>query len=83
MNTKKRGGYRGFSIYMMLILVIILIWFWLSGNSATGSYTKAQFVNDLEKENNSQEATTFSLDVQEDAGVPAWIKAVKETASRM
>ena len=51
MNTKKRGGYRGFSIYMMLILVIILIWFWLSGNSATGSYTKAQFVNDLEKEN--------------------------------
>ena len=38
---------------------------------------------DLEKENNSQEATTFSLDVQEDAGVPAWIKAVKETASRM
>lgn len=38
---------------------------------------------DLEKENNSQEATTFSLDVQEDAGIPAWIKAVKETASRM
>ena len=38
----------------------------------------------LEEEGKAQEsATTFSLDVQEDAGVPAWIKAVKETASRM
>ena len=37
----------------------------------------------LEDNSKEQEITTFSLDVQEDAGVPAWIKAVKETASRM
>ena len=37
----------------------------------------------LEEDKAQESATTFSLDVQEDAGVPAWIKAVKETASRM
>lgn len=39
----------------------------------------------LEQEDKSQEVTTFSLNGAEDsdAGVPAWIKAVKETASRM
>lgn len=37
----------------------------------------------LEDDSKGQEITTFSLDTHEDAGVPAWIKAVKETASRM
>ncbi|MDY3274889.1 MAG: ATP-dependent zinc metalloprotease FtsH [Agathobacter sp.] len=35
----------------MLILLVILIWFWLSGSSATSSYTKAQFMKDIEAGN--------------------------------
>ena len=48
MNTNNRSNYRGFGIYGMLILLVILIWFWLSGSSATSSYTKAQFMKDIE-----------------------------------
>lgn len=51
MNTNNRSSYRGFGIYGMLILLVILIWFWLSGSSATSSYTKAQFVKDLKAGN--------------------------------
>ena len=51
MNTNNRSNYRGFGIYGMLILLVILIWFWLSGSSATSSYTKAQFMNDIEAGN--------------------------------
>lgn len=49
MNTNNRSNYRGFGIYGVLILLVVLIWFWLSGSSATSSYTKAQFVKDLQK----------------------------------
>ena len=51
MNTNNRSNYRGFGIYGVLILLVVLIWFWLSGSSATSSYTKAQFVKDLQKGN--------------------------------
>lgn len=51
MNTNNRSNYRGFGIYGMLILIVILIWFWLSGSSATSSYTKAQFMKDIEAGN--------------------------------
>ncbi len=51
MNTNNRSNYRGFGIYGMLILLVILIWFWLSGSSATSSYTKAQFMKDIEAGN--------------------------------
>lgn len=42
MNTKK-GNFKGFGIYVMLILVVIIIWYMMSGNSATNSYTKSEF----------------------------------------
>lgn len=51
MNKNNRSNYRGFGIYGMLILLVILIWFWLSGSSATSSYTKAQFMKDIEAGN--------------------------------
>ena len=51
LNTNNRSNYRGFGIYGVLILLVVLIWFWLSGSSATSSYTKAQFVKDLQKGN--------------------------------
>ena len=42
MNSK-RSSYRGFGIYLFLILAIIGIWYWMDGNTSTNSYTRAQF----------------------------------------
>ena len=42
MNSK-RSSYRGFVIYLLLILAIIGIWYWMDGNTSTNSYTRAQF----------------------------------------
>ena len=42
MNSK-RSSYRGFGIYLLLILAIIVIWYWMDGNTSTNSYTRAQF----------------------------------------
>ncbi|MGN0415707.1 MAG: ATP-dependent zinc metalloprotease FtsH [Agathobacter sp.] len=50
MNTKNRSGFHGFGIYVILILLVIFIWYWVSGNTATSSYTKADFQKDLQNE---------------------------------
>ena len=50
MNTKNRNGFRGFGFYAMLILVVVLIWYGLSGNTSTSSYTKSDFQKALEKD---------------------------------
>ena len=42
MNSK-RSSYRGFGIYLLLILAIIGIWYWMDGNTSTNRYTRAQF----------------------------------------
>ena len=42
MNSK-RSSYRGFGIYLLLILAIIGIWYWMDGNTSTNSYTRAPF----------------------------------------
>ena len=42
MNSK-RSSYRGFGVYLLLILAIIGIWYWMDGNTSTNSYTRAQF----------------------------------------
>lgn len=42
MNSK-RSGYRGFGIYLLLILAVIGIWYWMDGNTATNSYTRNEF----------------------------------------
>ncbi len=49
MNTRNRNGFRGFGFYAVLILVVIMIWYGLSGNTATSSYTKSDFQNALGK----------------------------------
>jgi len=41
--NSKRSSYRGFGIYLLLILAIIGIWYWMDGNTSTNSYTRAQF----------------------------------------
>ena len=50
MNTKNRNGFRGFGFYAMLILIVVLIWYGLSGNTSTSSYTKSDFQKALEKD---------------------------------
>ncbi len=42
MNSK-RNSYRGFGIYLLLILAIVGIWYWMDGNTATNTYTRASF----------------------------------------
>ncbi len=42
MNSK-RNGFRGFGIYLILILAVIVIWYWLDGNTSTNHYTRQQF----------------------------------------
>ena len=49
MNTRNRNGFRGFGLYAVLILVVIMIWYGLSGNTATSSYTKSDFQKALGK----------------------------------
>ena len=49
MNTKNKSGFRGFGFYAMLILVVVLIWYALSGNTTTSSYTKNDFTKALQK----------------------------------
>jgi len=48
-NTRNRNGFRGFGFYAVLILVVIMIWYGLSGNTATSSYTKSDFQKALGK----------------------------------
>ena len=53
MNSK-RSSYRGFGIYLLLILAIIGIWYWMDGNTSTNSYTRAQFETAVADGNVSQ-----------------------------
>ena len=39
----KRSGFRGFGVYLILVLAVIAIWYWLDGNNVTNTYTRQQF----------------------------------------
>ena len=49
MKTRNRSGFRGFGFYAVLILIVVLIWYGLSGNTTTSSYTKSDFQKALQK----------------------------------
>jgi cell division protease FtsH len=49
LNTKKNSTFRGFSIYILLILAVILIWYVMGHNSTTNTYTRNQFEKALEE----------------------------------
>ena len=51
MNTNSKRGFRGFGFYAILVLVVILIWYGLTGNTSTSSYTRAEFEKALQKGN--------------------------------
>ena len=41
--NNKRSGFRGFGVYLILVLTVIAIWYWLDGNNVTNTYTRQQF----------------------------------------
>ena len=41
--NNKRSGFRGFGVYLILVLADIAIWYWLDGNNVTNTYTRQQF----------------------------------------
>lgn len=43
MNTKKNGNFRGMGVYVILVLAVVFIWYFLSQNTASNSYTKTDF----------------------------------------
>ncbi len=47
MNTKK-SSYRGFGIYLLLILAVVGIWYWMDGSTSVNNYTRAEFEKALE-----------------------------------
>ena len=51
MNTNSKRGFRGFGFYAILVLIVILIWYGLTGNTSTSSYTRAEFEKALQKGN--------------------------------
>lgn len=53
MNSK-RSSYRGFGIYLLLILAVIGIWYWMDGNTTTNNYTRAEFEKELADGNVAQ-----------------------------
>ncbi len=70
MNTRKNSSLRGYGVYVVLILVVIAIWYMLSGSSTTNSYTKAEFTEALENDElmsvtvvQNREVPTGSLNV--------------------
>ena len=52
MNTKKRNsGFPGFGTYALFILLVVLIWYMMTGNSGASTWTKAEFEKALVNEN--------------------------------
>ena len=49
MNTISKRGFRGFGFYAMLVFIVILIWYGLTGNTSTSTYTRAEFEKALQK----------------------------------
>ena len=41
--NNKRSGFRGFGVYLILVIAVIAIWYWLDGNNVTNTYTRQQF----------------------------------------
>ena len=41
--NNKRSGFRGFGVYLILVLAVLAIWYWLDGNNVTNTYTRQQF----------------------------------------
>mgnify|MGYP004629755165 FL=1 len=64
MNSKKSSSFRGVGFYLLLILIVMGVWYFLDGNSTTGSYTREAFEKDIES------GKVTSVDVVQNREVP-------------
>ncbi|MDD6305916.1 MAG: ATP-dependent zinc metalloprotease FtsH [Clostridiales bacterium] len=44
----RKSSFKGFGIYLILILAVVAIWYWLDGTSATNNYTREKFEEAVE-----------------------------------
>ena len=63
MNSRK-SSYRGFGFYLLLILIVVCVWYFLDGNTATNSYIREAFEKDIE----SGEVT--AIDIVQNREIP-------------
>lgn len=82
MNTNSKRGFRGFGFYAILVLIVILIWYGLTGNTSTSSYTRAEFEKALQKGNvtyvkveQNREVPTGSLKIKLKDGTQQYLYA--------
>ena len=47
MNDKKSSAMRGLWVYVAIVLGFVVIWYFMTGVSTTGSLTKAQLLEDI------------------------------------
>ena len=71
MNSKKSSSFRGVGFYLLLILIVMGVWYFLDGNSTTGSYTREAFEKDIES------GKVTSVDVVQNREVPTGSVVVK------
>ena len=71
MNSKKSSSFRGIGFYLLLILIVMGVWYFLDGNSTTGSYTREAFEKDIES------GKVTSVDVVQNREVPTGSVVVK------
>jgi cell division protease FtsH len=64
LNTKKNNTYKGFIGYAAVIISVIAIWYLLTGNTTTNSYTKSEFVKAL------SDARVASVTVTQNREIP-------------
>ena len=82
MNTNSKRGFRGFGFYAILVLIVILIWYGLTGNTSTSTYTRAEFEKALQKGNvtyvkveQNREVPTGSLKIKLTDGTQQYLYA--------
>ncbi len=82
MNTNSKRGFRGFGFYAILVLIVILIWYGLTGNTSTSTYTRAEFEKALQKGNvtyvkveQNREVPTGSLKIKLKDGTQQYLYA--------
>ena len=79
MNEKKTSILSGFGIYIILIAALVGLWFWMTGNTSSSSYTKAQLVEDIEDESILSITITQNREVPTGSLRVAFKNGVKQT----
>ena len=93
MNTKRKNkSFHGFGMYALLIVTVVLIWYAMTGNDASNSYTKAEFASALADEkvsavkiNQNEEVPTgkVSIILKDDTKKVMYVSDINEIQDMM